>query len=97
VNTPSANNFERFKDPAVDQALSTLASATDESAQMQATYKLEHVMSDSVPVLLMYYGGSWGLFSTKHFTGWPTADDPYTLPTLYNNSLLTVLTHLTKA
>ena len=97
VNTPSANNFERFKDPAVDQALATLASATDEAAQTQATYKLEHVLYDSTPVLLMYYGGSWGLFSTKRFKGWPSADDPYTLPTNYNNSLLTVLTHLTKA
>ncbi|MFN2517520.1 MAG: ABC transporter substrate-binding protein [Jatrophihabitantaceae bacterium] len=97
VNTPTANNFERFKNPAVDQDLAALASATDESAQQPATYKLEHVMFDKVPIVLMYYGGSWGLFSTKHFTGWPSADDPYTLPTNYNNSLLTVLTHLTKA
>ncbi|MEP6695844.1 MAG: ABC transporter substrate-binding protein [Pseudonocardiales bacterium] len=97
VNTPTANNFERFKDPAVDQALAALASATDESAQMQATAKLEHVMYDQQPVLLMYYGGSWGLFTTKHFTGWPSTDDPYTLPTNYNNALLTVITHLKKA
>lgn len=97
VNTPTANNFERFKDPSVDQALATLASATDEAAQTQATHKLEQVMYGQVPVLLMYYGGSWGLFSTKNFTGWPSAQDPYTLPTLYNNSLLTVLTHLIKA
>jgi peptide/nickel transport system substrate-binding protein len=97
VNTPTANNFERFKDASVDQALATLASATDSSAQQQATYKLEQVMYKAVPIVLMYYGGSWGLFSTKHFTGWPSATNPYTLPTSYNNSLLTVLTHLTKA
>ena len=53
-------------------------------------------MYKSVPIVLMYYGGSWGLFSTKHFTGWPSAANPYTLPTSYNISLLTVLTHLTK-
>ncbi len=97
VNTPTANNFERFKDPAVDQALATLASATDAAAQLQATYKLEQAMYEQVPVVLMYYGGSWGLFSTKHFTGWPSAQDPYTLPTTYNNAILVVLTHLTKA
>jgi peptide/nickel transport system substrate-binding protein len=45
----------------------------------------------------MYYGGSWGLFSTKRFTGWPSASNPYTLPTSYNNSLLTVVTRITKA
>ena len=97
VNTPTANNFERFKDPSVDQALATLASATDPAAQMQATYVVEQVMFNKIPIVLMYYGGSWGLFSTKRFTGWPSATNPYTLPTSYNNSLLTVLTRVTKA
>jgi peptide/nickel transport system substrate-binding protein len=97
VGTPSANNFERFKDPTVDSALSTLAAATDEAAQQQATQQLEQVMFTKVPVVLMYYGGSWGLFSTKNFTGWPSEQDPYTLPTSYNNAVLVVVTHLKKA
>ena len=97
INTPTANNFERFKDPAVNQALATLASATSPAAQQQATNTLEMTMYNSVPIVLLYYGGSWGLFSTKHFTGWPSPSDPYTLPTNYNNALLTVVTHLKKA
>jgi peptide/nickel transport system substrate-binding protein len=97
VHTPTVNNFERFKDPAVDQDLASLALATSQSAQQQATYKLEQVMYNQVPVVLMYYGGSWGVFSTKNFTGWPSAADPYTLPTPYDNAILTVVTHLTKA
>jgi peptide/nickel transport system substrate-binding protein len=97
VHTPTTNNFERFKDPSADQALGTLAAATSMSAQMQATHALEQIIYQQVPVVLMYYGGSWGLFSTKNFTGWPSASDPYTLPTQYNNAILTVLTHLHKA
>jgi peptide/nickel transport system substrate-binding protein len=97
VNTATANNFERFKNAAVDQDLATLAAATSQAAQQQATDKLETTMYNTVPIVLLYYGGSWGLFSTKHFTGWPSASDPYTLPTNYNNALLTVVTHLTKA
>jgi peptide/nickel transport system substrate-binding protein len=81
----------------VDAALATLAKATSESEQMTATHQLEQVMVTKVPVVTLYYGGSWGLFSTKHFTGWPSAADPYTLPTSYNNALLTVITHLKKA
>ena len=84
VNTPTANNFERFKDPAVDRDLATLAKATDLATQRQATNSLEQVMYNQVPVVLMYYGGSWGLFTTKNFTGWPTEDDPYALPSPYN-------------
>jgi peptide/nickel transport system substrate-binding protein len=97
VNTPTANNFERFKNTAVDQALATLAAATNPAAQQQATDALEMTMYSTVPVVLLYYGGSWGLFSTKHFTGWPSASDPYTLPTNYNNALLSVVTHLKAA
>ncbi|MDT4909765.1 MAG: peptide/nickel transport system substrate-binding protein [Pseudonocardiales bacterium] len=97
VGTTTSNNFQRFKDPTVDSALRTLAAATDETAQQQATKTLEQVMYTKLPVVLMYYGGSWGLFSTKNFTGWPSADDPYTLPTSYNNAVLVVVTHLKKA
>ena len=97
VNTPSANNFERFKSPQVDSDLATLAAATDPATQQKAVHDLENYMYDNVPVVLMYYGGSWGLFSTKNFTGWPSASNPYTLPTSYNNAILTVVTHLHKA
>jgi peptide/nickel transport system substrate-binding protein len=97
INTPTANNFERFKNSAVDQDLATLAAATGQAGQQQATDKLQLMMYNTVPIVLLYYGGSWGLFSTKHFTGWPSASDPYTLPTNYNNAILTVVTHLHKA
>ena len=81
----------------VDSALDTLASSTSPSEQQTATHTLEQVMVNQVPVVTLYYGGSWGLFSTKKFTGWPSASDPYTLPTSYNNALLTVVTHLKKS
>ena len=88
VNTPSVNNFERFKSPEVDAALADLAKATTESEQQAATHVLENVMYDQVPIVLMYYGGSWGLFQTSHFTGWPSDSDPYSLPTPYNYAML---------
>jgi peptide/nickel transport system substrate-binding protein len=97
VKTPTVNNFERFKDPSVDQALGTLAGATDPTAQQTATSALEQVMYNQVPVVLLYYGGSWGLFRDNHFTGWPSAQNPYTLPTNYTNAMLVVATHLQSA
>ena len=97
VHTPTVNNFERYTNTGVNQALGTLASATSPSAQQQAVDRLEMMMYNNVPIVLLYYGGSWGLFSTKHFTGWPSASNPYTLPTNYDYSLLTVVTHLVKA
>jgi peptide/nickel transport system substrate-binding protein len=97
IGTATANNFERFKDPKVDAALNTLAGATGQAQQQTAVHQLEHMMYDQVPIVLMYYGGSWGLFSTKNFTGWPSEKDPYALPTSYNNEILEVVTHLQRA
>jgi peptide/nickel transport system substrate-binding protein len=97
VHTATVNNFERYNNAGVNQALAALASTTSPSAQQQATDRLEMMVYNQVPVVLLYYGGSWGLFSTKHFTGWPSASDPYTLPTPYTDALLTVVTHLVKA
>jgi peptide/nickel transport system substrate-binding protein len=97
INTATVNNFERFKSPAVDQALAKLARATGAAQQKQATYALEHVMYTQVPIVLMYYGGSWGLFQTSSFKGWPSQSDPYTLPTPYNYNMLLIVSRLSKA
>ena len=97
VHTPTVNNFERYSNAGVNHALAALAATTSPSAQRQATDRLEMMMYNNVPIVLLYYGGSWGVFSTKHFTGWPSASNPYTLPTPYNYALLTVVTHLVKA
>ncbi|MEO9221845.1 MAG: ABC transporter substrate-binding protein, partial [Mycobacteriaceae bacterium] len=97
INTPSSNNFERYKNPQMDAALAALASATDMPAQEKAAHQLQQLMFNQVPIVCMYYGGSWGLFRTNNFTGWPSAADPYTLPTPYNNAVLVVLTHLKAA
>jgi peptide/nickel transport system substrate-binding protein len=97
IGTATVNNFQRFKDPSVDAALNHLAAQTSPSAQIQATYPLQQYMFTQQPIVLLYYGGSWGLFSTKNFTGWPSASDPYMLPTTYNNAMLVIVTHLKKA
>jgi peptide/nickel transport system substrate-binding protein len=94
LNTATVNNFERFKSPAVDQDLAALASATTTAVQDQDTYKLEQMMYTQQPVILLYYGGSWGLFSTKNFTGWPSAANTYMLPTTYNDAMLVIVSHL---
>jgi peptide/nickel transport system substrate-binding protein len=96
VNTATTNNFERFKSTAIDQALAQLAAATTLAAQKKAAYALEEQVYSQVPVVLLYYGGSWGLFQTTKFTGWPSAQDPYALPTNYNASILEVVSHLKK-
>ena len=94
VGTSTSNNFERFKDSGVDQLLAQYQSTTDADEQKQIGYELQNVVYDQAPVIGMYYGGLWGLYSTAKFTGWPDADDPYMAPQTYDSPPLAIFTHL---
>ncbi|CAM5384439.1 ABC transporter substrate-binding protein [Leifsonia shinshuensis] len=97
VGTSASGNFERFSDPQADSLLQQLRSATSTSDQKKYIDQLQEVMYSKVPVISMFYGGLWGLFSDKSFTGWPSASDPYATPATWTENSLLILTHLTKA
>ncbi len=94
----SANaNFERYKNPKADELLAQLKQAADEKSQKDIVDQLQQIVYDDVPVIGLFYGGLWGLFSTRNYTGWPSEDDPYTSPSTWTQSVLMVVTHIKKA
>ncbi|MCL2514667.1 MAG: ABC transporter substrate-binding protein [Microbacteriaceae bacterium] len=97
VGTAASGNFERFNDAQADQLLGQLKSATSVGDQQKIVDQLQQLMYDQVPVVSLFYGGLWGLFSDKSFTGWPSADDPYATPATWTENSLLILTHLKKA
>ncbi|WP_079728834.1 ABC transporter substrate-binding protein [Okibacterium fritillariae] len=92
----ATNNFERFSDPAVDDILAKFRVAIDEKDQLDYGYQLQKVMYDQVPAIGVYYGGSWGLYNTTKFTGWPTAENPYASLMTYESTPLLIFTSLKK-
>jgi peptide/nickel transport system substrate-binding protein len=98
----AASNFERWQDPSTDALLHTLEISTNAAQQKQAVYGLEHVMLNQVPVVSLFYGATWGEYSTKNFTGWPDATHPYAPPAPYGSPApdkstpLMIITHLKK-
>lgn len=94
IGTQTTGNYERYQNPAAEALLQQLKETTDPDEQLQLGYQLQKIVYDDVPVIAMYYGGSWGLFSDAKFTGWPTAEDPYTLPLTYLSSALLILTSI---
>ncbi len=102
VGKAAASNFERWQDPATDALLHTLETSTDQSQQQTAVHGLNHVMLDKVPVVSLFYGATWGEYSTKKFTGWPDASHPYAPPAPYGSPApdkstpLMIITHLKK-
>lgn len=97
VGTATTANFERFKDSHADALLNQLKGTKDQGEQKKIVAQLETIFYQQAPAISMFYGGLWGLFSDKQFTGWPSAKDPYAPPNTWNETPLLILTHLKKA
>jgi len=94
VGEEAGNNFQRFDSPEAQALLDQYKLAIDEETQTELGYQLQKIVYDQLPVLSLYYGGSWGLVSDAKFTGWPSEKDPYASPKTYESTPLLVLTHL---
>jgi peptide/nickel transport system substrate-binding protein len=80
IGKPAAGDNGRFSDKATQQALSQFAGTADPAVQATAIKKLENIMATQVPVAPLLYGGAWSETSTRNYTGWPTAANPYMTP-----------------
>lgn len=90
----TANNFERFRSDEADALLTEYRSTVDPGRQTEIIRELQSIVYDELPVIGLYYGGSWGLFSDAKFTGWPSADDPYMIPQNYDSAPLAIFPRL---
>ncbi|MGW9114571.1 ABC transporter substrate-binding protein [Microbacterium sp. NPDC055683] len=90
----TANNFERFRSDEADALLTEYRSTVDPERQTEIIRELQNIVYDELPVIGLYYGGSWGLFSDAKFTGWPSADDPYMIPQNYDSAPLAIFPRL---
>ena len=80
----SAGNFERYNNPAVDKLLDDYATAPSEDQQVSMIKQVSaHVLQD-LPFIPVTESADWFQYNTKNFGGWPTADNPYAQPSVYN-------------
>ena len=94
VGEATQNNFERYQNPEADEILARLKATPDPEEQVELSRALQNIVYDDLPVIGMYYGGSWGLFSDRKFTGWPSEEDPYMAPQNYDSAPLLIFTRL---
>jgi len=74
----SANyNFGRYQNDAVTKALADYAAATADAARGAALTTIIDALIADAPTAPLLTRPSWGNYSTKYYTGWPSADDPY--------------------
>jgi peptide/nickel transport system substrate-binding protein len=94
VGKTAGADYGRFNDPAAQAALKSYATATTPSALSSAIATLANIESTKVPVAPLLQGASWGEFSTRNFTGWPTVSHAYMDPGPNIPAMLAVIQHL---
>ncbi|HLG63804.1 MAG TPA: ABC transporter substrate-binding protein [Ktedonosporobacter sp.] len=84
-------NFERWDAASsngyaakTDQLLAQYQSTSDPNAQMQAIQGIEDIIVSQLPVIPLTVNVYWDEYTTSHFTGWPSAADPYDSGAPYN-------------
>ena len=87
IGTAANGDFGRFNSPAATAALAQYASASTDTARASALQTLENIMVTQMPVIPIMAANGGGEYSTKNYTGWPSANDPYApaQPTLINS------------
>jgi len=83
IGKQAASNWERYTNPAVDQAINSYASTTSLAKQKAIVWKLEEAMVNDVPIIPITEGVDWYQYNTKSLTGWVTPQNPYAQPAAY--------------
>ena len=81
IGVPAAWNYGRFSNPAVPDLLDQAGEATNPVTVKSVYDQLDKIFMDNAPgIPLMYRPYEFYEFSTAHWLGFPTFDDPYAPP-----------------
>jgi len=75
--TMLTTNWERFSSPTITNALSSYASSSVASVQLQDMYAIENQVLTNVPVVSLSGRANWLDYQSGTFTGFPSASNPY--------------------
>jgi peptide/nickel transport system substrate-binding protein len=95
VGTVASWNFGRFDSADATKMLHDYANTTSNKDRTAAMDGLQKIMVEQVPAIPLASGAIGAEFSTKYWTGFPTADNPYAVPMPTQPSLSQVIMKLT--
>lgn len=74
-------NQGRYKNADADKLISTIPAMTDEKELTEAYRELNKIFMETIPALpVMYRPTQYYQFSTKHWTNFPSEENPYAPP-----------------
>lgn len=91
-------NYEQYNDATMTKALNQFQQSSNLATQKAAMYTMESDFEKNLPVIPLVYAAQWSEYSTKDYTGWPSATNNYADPspsTSFADGV--VLTHIKPA
>lgn len=93
VGKLATGDQERWINARTDALLAAFGKTPNSTQQHAIINQIEKIMFTQLPVIDTIYGQGWNEYTTVHYVGWPTKNNPYADAMSYPNDLVT-LTHL---
>ena len=86
VGVLAAENWHRYTSEEADTLLAQFAATSDPAEQQAIVVELQKVYAENAPAIPLFPGPQWNEYNTMRFTGFPTPEDPYIVPSAYENT-----------
>jgi peptide/nickel transport system substrate-binding protein len=94
IGSNATGDYSRWHDSATQRYITDYEDATTTAQEVQAIHGLESIMVDDLPMIPLTYQVSWSNYRTNQVVGWPTPQDPYSSPAIYEPDNELVFLHL---
>lgn len=83
--TGNHGRYNNTKLKSLIQQLGQVAPLPENEGKIKSILRdIQKILLDEMPALPLWYNGYWFLASQKYWTGWPTVNNPYGVPTIWN-------------
>jgi peptide/nickel transport system substrate-binding protein len=79
IGQTAAENWHRFSLDQADTLLSALEATTDPAEEYRLYEELQTLFVAHAPAIPLFPGPMWGQYSDARFTGFPSAENPYSI------------------
>lgn len=86
VGEAAGNNYSRYSNPVVDEAIQALVRLPLDDAAARQPYfdTIQAEIVRDMPYIPILTGGTTSVWNTAKFTGWPSDDDLYAFPAVWS-------------
>jgi len=74
----------RFADPKLMELLAAFEATADSAKQHDIVHQMQAEIAEQLPILPVFNNPIWYEYSTRHFTGWASKENPWIDPSSYS-------------